>query len=219
MTGPNFQTFKQPTTVRGLLLRGVATTVAIAFVGCQPTRTGVQPIATTDDGLFAATVASLADSMHAIGEMTGTAVRGIPLRIDPRPLRVPSTSSSDDLERLAEILDVGLDSLDAGSRSNRVATLRASGFAIGDLAAVDGCPPAMVSPPGTSPIKPPPPPCALAPAAVAGIGVQKQTTRDATVRIVILVLVPYKQEFSADYVFARDRTWRLVGQSPWTIAE
>lgn len=199
----------------GRLVTAVAAGFVLISTSGRPPRATLPSGRTDDPALFVATVASLADSVHAIEKMLAVP-SDVHLRIDPRPLRVVAPRSSDLLGRLASILQVDLDSIDGGERLKRVAKVRASGFALADLKALDRCPPARVSAPGGPP---PPPPCTLGPAAVAGIGVQKQTSRDATVRVVILVVLPYLQIYSADFVFSREDAWRLAGRSPWTIAE
>jgi hypothetical protein len=180
----------------------------------------VGPLTNADTLLFSATLASLADSIQSIGRMIGTADDHVQLRVDPRPLRIPTAVAIRPDEKLLNIANVAFDSLDAREKIERQGKIVAMGFGVGDLDSLSRCPAAEVLPPDAPPgTPPPPPPCSLAPAAVAGIGVAQRTQDSATVRVVIYAAIPYKQAFSADFVFARAGAWRLVRRGPWTIAE
>lgn len=174
----------------------------------------------TADAAFEITVASLADSIRSIGKMIGITGRNAQLRIEPRTLRVRARNGSDIRHTLAGTGHVTVDSLAPQMRSERVAKIQALGFGAGDLAALALCSPAVVAPPAAPPGTSSPWPCALAPAAVAGVGIVSQTSQAVTVSVLILAALPYKQGFSADFSFVRNSAaWQLSRRTAWIVAE
>jgi len=193
-----------------------ATVVACAVAARAPI--GESPQSTANhDAVFSATLVSLADSVDALSEMIGTAHRDR-FRIDPRPLRVQTRVSSELDESLNYMRGVVLDSLSARDRADRIAQIKKHGFEIGDLKAVNDCPGAEVRPPGDTAWTVPEP-CHLAAAAVAAVGIQSQTSRDATVKLLISTAMPFLIQWSATYTFSHESTWRLLRTSGWTVAE
>jgi hypothetical protein len=195
--------------------------VATILAGCSVASQGSAAKLGTlppDDALFTSTVASLADSIPAIGRMIGAVARGAPLRIDPRPLHVRGGSRSDMELALADMQGITLDSISDRDRLSRANAIERLGLSVGDLGTLSKCRAAEVRPPGDTAWTLPEP-CSLAPAVVAGIGLESKTSRNANIRVLIVAALPFKVEYSARYTFAHESTWRLTRTSGWAIAE